>query len=887
MGRFLRKLRWMFVRDVRERELREELEFHLAEEAEERQAAGLTGNRASVAARQDLGNLTRVVEDTRAEWGWPVLEEVGQDLRYASRTLRRSPGVTAIAAGSSALGIGACAVMFAVLNAAILKPLPVDDPGRLVSLSDSDPRSGQVGDVLSYLDYLDLRDARSFEGVAAYDDLVSASVGAADDPERQWGALVTANYFSVVKPRFAWGRGFDTARDDTAGEARVIVLSHDLWRRRFGSDPNIIGQNIMVNNRPAAVVGVTAPGFVGTDVGRTLEFWIPWSMLDEIESRLGPISENRRRFWLRAVGRLRAETNLQAARSEIDVVAATLNTTVRRDNERRGFHLEAAGRIEPPLRAMAMSWFGVSTAVTVLVLIAACANVATLLLGRGAMRRREIAARMALGASRARVLRQLLTESLLLALIGGAGGLMVAAYVSPVFGFLRIPLGSPLDVSITLDDRVLLFCVALSLVTGALFGIVPALKCTKSDPLTGLKAGVSDDPSRVLLRNGLVVTQVAVCTVLLLGMGLFLRSLQTTREMDLGLSNRNLLLLSFDPALDHRPDVQIRPFLGNLLEQVRGVAGVESATLTTAVPLTLVISNSNFIAAEKAKDPQAPRTRTDIYGIGPDFFTTFGIAFLEGEDFHFGGGPGAGTAIVNEAFARAAFPGQSPIGRRVVGDGKSLVIAGRVATAKSRTIGEDPRPAIYLPLLPAYAAAEAPRGMTLAVRTANPAATYTRPLREVIRRADPTLAVFDVRTMERHVSDAMLVPRLMSGLSAVAGGVGLAIAVVGVYGVVSVAAARRRREVGVRLAVGARPREIIWLMLTEGITLALLGIAIGLVAALGLARFVASLLYGVHSVDPSTFLIAPSGLAIVALIASMVPALAAARVNPVEVLRSE
>jgi hypothetical protein len=317
------------------------------------------------------------------------------------------------------------------------------------------------------------------------------------------------------------------------------------------------------------------------------------------------------------------------------------------------------------------------------------------------------------------------------------------------------------------------------------------------------------------------------------------------------------------------------------------VAGVESATLTTAVPLTLIISNSNFIAAEKSKDPQAPRTRTDIYAVGPDFFTTFGIPFLEGEDFPFDGGPDAGTAIVNEAFARSAFPGQSPMGRRIVGDGKSLIIAGRVATAKSRTIGEDPRPAIYLPLLPAYAASEAPRGVTLAVKTSNRAATYTQPLREVIRRADPTLAVFDVRTMESHLRDAMLVPRLTSALSAVAGGIGLAIAVIGIYGVVSVAAARRRREFGVRLAVGAKPREILWMMLRQGVTLALLGTAIGVVAALGLGRSVASLLYGVHPTDPVTFVIAPIGLIIVTLIASMVPARAAAAVNPVEVLRSE
>ena len=583
---FLRKLLWSPVRDRKERELREELEFHLAEEAESRKATGLTDDDARVAAQRDFGNLTRVVEDTRAQWGWPALEEIGRDLRYALRMLRRSPGFTAIAAGSSALGIGACAVMFAILNTAVLKPLAVDDPGRLVSVSDTDPRTGQLGEVLSYPDYRDLREARSFEGIAAYNDLLSASLGSAGDPERQWGALVTANYFSIVRPGFALGRGFDAGRDDTAGEQRVVVLSHELWRRRFGGDAGIVGQTITVNNRAAVVIGVTASGFAGTDVGRTLEFWIPWSMVDEVESRGGRVSDNRRRFWLRAVGRLRAGADIETARAELDVVAATLNSTLRKDNERRRFYLEPAGRIEPPLRTIALSLFTVSTAVTLLVLLAACVNVANLLLGRASTRRREIAARMALGASRARVLRQLLTESLLLALLGGVGGLALAAYVAPLFGLLRIPLGFPLDVSVTLDYRVLLFCVGLSLVTGAVFGVVPALKCTRSDPFTNLKAGASDDRDRVRLSHGLVVAQVAVCTVLLLCMGLFLRSLQTTRGMDLGLGNRNLLLLSFDPSLDHRPDAQTKPLLRDILERATSVPGVESATLTTGVPLT-------------------------------------------------------------------------------------------------------------------------------------------------------------------------------------------------------------------------------------------------------------------------------------------------------------
>jgi putative ABC transport system permease protein len=793
-----------------------------------------------------------------------------------------------IAVGSSALGIGACAVVFAILNFAVFRHLPVHEPARLMSIWDVDRRTGEAGSELSYPDLQDVREARSFEGIAAFYELLPASIGVASDPQRHWGALVTANYFVVLKPRFAAGRGFDTSRDDTPGQPSVVVLSHHLWQGRFGGDARIVGQSISINGRPATVIGVTAAGFRGTDVGRVSDFWIPFSMIDEVESRLGRISENRRRYWLRAIGRLRAGVDAQAARAELGVIAQSLNSTWRRDDENRSFYLERAGQIEPRLRRMAQTLFSVSLGLTVLVLATACANVASLLLGRASGRRTEIATRMALGASRPRLLWQLLTESLLLGLLGGLGGVVIAAYVSSLFGFLRTPLGWPLDLSISLDYRVLLFCIGLSLLTGVSFGLVPALRSTRADLIGDLKAEAhgSTTLSRIGLRNGLVVAQVAVCTVLLLSMGLFLRSLQVTRGMDLGLDNRNLLLLAFDPSLDHRPDPQSRQLLREILERARGVRGVESATLTTAVPLTLVISNSNFVPAENAKDPRALRVRTDIYTVGPDFFSTLGISFLEGDDFGFHQAAD-GAAIVNDAFARAAFPNQSPIGRRVLGDGKDLTIVGLVATAKSRTIGEVPRPSIYLPILNEYAGAQAPRGVTLVVKTTNSAATYAEPMRETIRRAEPSLAVFDIRTMESHLSDALIVPRLTWALSGVTGCIGLVIAVIGLYGVISFGIARRRRELGIRLAIGARASEIVAMILKQGLTLALLGTAVGVLAALGLTRFLASLLYGVNPRDPITFVVVPLVIMVVTLVACTEPARTAARLDPMDVLRSE
>jgi predicted permease len=492
---------------------------------------------------------------------------------------------------------------------------------------------------------------------------------------------------------------------------------------------------------------------------------------------------------------------------------------------------------------------------------------------------------MALGAGRRRLVQQLLTESLVLALAGGLGGWLVAAYLSSLFGLIRVPLGWPLDLSISPDYRLVFFCASLSVLTGMAFGLVPALQATRPDLVATLKAdhqrGIL---KRIRFRDTLVVAQVAICTLLLLGMGLFLHSLQAARAANIGITPRNLLLLAFDPALSRRSDDQSRELLRAVLDEVRRVPGVESATLTSAVPLTLIISNSNFVPAEQAKDRQARRIQTDIYTVGPDFFSTLGMPVLSGEVFAVGP---ASSAVVNDTFERMAFPGDSAVGRRVVGDGKALHIVGVVATAKSRSISEAPRPAIYLPVLSAYTARELPQGVSLLVKTNGEPAAFARPVREAIRRVDPSLALFDVRSMDSHVESALLAPRMAWALSSVAGLVGLALAIIGVYGVVSYAVARRRRELAVRLAVGARTHQILMMILRQGLGMAAIGVAIGTLAAFALSRFTVSLLYGVGPVDPLTFTAVPTFLIGVAALASLFPARQAASLDPAEVLRNE
>jgi predicted permease len=871
----------------RDDDIEREIRAHLELEAEDQEAAGMNAEEAQYAARRAFGNATVIAEETRSVWRWVAMDVFLQDLRYAVRTLRRAPGVAMVAIASSALGIGACTVIFSVLEFALFKPLPVEHPGRLLRLSELDRRTGESGNELSYLDFIDVRSARSFDGIAAYDPLLAASIRAHADAERHWGAIATANYFAVVKPVFAVGRGFDPQRDDERGAPRVVVLSHDLWQRSFGADPTVVGRTIALNNAPATVIGVTAAGFHGTDVGIVPEFWIPFSMIEEVESRIGQVTANRRRFWLASVARLQANADLNGARAELDVIARTLNNAHGRKDD-RGFALERAGQIDPRLRTLAVTLFAVALAAALLVLLTACSNVANLFLARASARRREIAARMALGASRARLVRQLLTESLFLALLGGVGGWMVAGYTSSLLNLLRSPLGWPVTLSVAPDVRVLLFCFGLSVVTGVAFGLLPALRGTKTDLVASLKAdrGGSSRAERFGLRNGLVVAQVTISTILLVCMGLFLRSFQQARATDLGLHAENVVLLTFDPSLDRRTDVQARQLLREIIDRARAVPGVESATLTSAVPLTLIISNSNFVPAENAANPQASRVRTDIYAIGPNFFETMGVRFLTGEDFRLDETGSRRPAIVNEAFARAAFGDQSPLGRRVLGDGKALDIIGVVATAKSRSIGEAPRPAIYLSILTEYAARDALRGVTLVAKTHTIDAAIA-PLREAIHSVDRSLAVFDVRPMDRHVRDALIMPRVTSAVSAVAGVIGLLIATIGVYGVISFAVITRRRELGIRLAVGARPRAIVAYVLRHGAILAVIGAGLGTLVAFGVTRFVASLLYGVNPADPLTFVVAPAFVIVLALIACALPARAAGRVDPVEVLRTE
>ena len=888
MGRWQRRLRYWLHSGERARLLREEMDIHLEMKIQGLMEDGMTESEARRAARRQFGNSTLQQEEARGTWIARWLSDLIQDSTYAARTLRRQSGFAAVAVLSSALGIGACSLIFAITNFALFRPLPVSGPSRLMTVSGRNLRRDRMGQSLSYPDFEDLRQARSFQGMTAFFPAAPAAISGGGEPQRYWGALVTANYFDVVQPVFAIGRGFNAARDNRRGEAPVVVLSYQLWQSRFAGDRNLIGRTIEVNNQEATVLGVTGPGFRGTETMIFSDFWVPFSMLDSVTpAGMGPdrLTDRGGQNFMVA-GRLRDGVDERAANAEIEVIGERLRSTYAATNHDRGFQIERAGQLNAGIRKMAMMLFLMLLTVAALVLCTACANVANLLLARATARQKEIATRLAIGAGRGRLVRQLLTESTMLALLGGIGGYVFAQLGASSLGRTRLPIGIPIDLSIPLDHRVIIFCMALSAFTGVVFGLVPALRATRPNLVGALKNdGIRFGRSwRFGLRNLLVVAQVGMCMVLLICSGLFLRSLYSARGIDTGFTHRNLLMLSFDPSLNRYSPVETRRLLETIVDHAGALPGVESVSLTNSVPLSLEGTKNSFVPEDRIFAGPENGMLADIYSIAPRFFETFGIRMIAGEDFR-PGVPAEDTAIVNRALADKAFPKQNPVGRRILYFGRMVRIAGLVETTKSRSIGEDPQPCLYFPIARGLRGNDSLTGITLALRTRGNPASYAPQARQAIREIDPALAIFNVRTMDTHLSQALFLPRAAAFLFGLAGFMGLVISTVGIYGVISFAVSRQTKAIGIRMALGARRGQVLGMVLKQGLVLTVIGAAIGLGTALALSRVAASLLYGVSPTDTATFIGVPALLLLVALLACLMPARRAAALDPIGALK--
>ena len=813
------------------------------------------------------------------------MEMLVQDLRYAGRALLRAPGLSIVIIISIALGVAANATVFSVANGLLWGVLPIRDPGRVVMFSE--------GQSFSYPDYVDYGEQTRdvFEGgVAAHFAIIPASIGGKGEPERVWGQAVSGNLFGTLGNPIAIGRSI-LPDDDRAGAGNhVVVLSDKLWRRRFAADPNVLNREIALNGKRYTIVGVAPPSFYGMDRGIVAEFWVPLALAEEMMPDLDTTggTRNKRDYsWLMLNARLKPGVSRARAALAVNVVKKRIDDAYHRDDKRHeSVTLQTAGGLIAGSATPAYTLMAVLMVVVGLVLLVACANVANLLLARASERQREIAIRLAMGAVRRKLVRQLLIESLLLSLCGAGAGFLLAAGAARAISRFQLPLPIPVKFDFNVDWRVAAFTLGLAVVTAVLFGLAPALRASRTDLVASLKDGpVLLRSGRSGLRKTLVVVQVALSLVLLATAGLFVRSLGNASSIDIGFNPGNILMLSVDPKLQKYSHDQSVQFLYEIRRRVTALPGVRSMSFVGTVPLSLGSTSNNFETDATSKHAKQSLL-SEVNCVGSEYFQTMEIPLVHGRDFKLQAGEER-TAIVNETMARNLFHGEDPIGRVIRQDKDSYTVVGVTRNSKLRTLGEAPANAVYLFLDAAPEKAQSFFGTTIVVKTSVDPRKLATPVRGQIAVLDPNMAVFNIETMQEHVDKSLLLPRIAALLLGLFGAVGLMLAAVGLFGVMSYTVRRRTHEIGIRMALGAKPGAIVGMVLRQGLLLTGIGLAIGLVFALVVGRFAASILYGISGSDPLAFAVVSVVLLGTAAVAVLVPAYRAARVQPTIALRYE
>jgi predicted permease len=806
-----------------------------------------------------------------------------QDITYTLRRLSRSPGFVLAVVLSIGIGIATNATIFSIVSRFVLQTPPVGDPTTLMALHTLHDRE-ECCNNFSMPTYIDVRDqAKSFSGVAAYYELLPASIGGKGDPQRAWGQATTANYFEVARPSMTLGRGFLSSEEHQP----VIVLSHRLWQRRFASDPNVIGKSITLSGHPYTVVGVAPPGFRGLDIVLDPVFWVPLGNIEQLAPSV-PKRDQRDQHWLAVVGRLNPGITSTQASAELSTLAKNYAKAYPATDKGGGFLLSQAGSLAPGRDHFTILMFlGILSIAVLLVLCIACANVANLLLAKGVARHREMAIRLALGAPRTKLLRQMLLESVLLALGGGLIGILLALWATGALSAFRVPAPVPLDMSVAVDWRVLLYTFALSIVTGLFLGIVPAWIASRPVLTSALKGedAIARPGRRINLRNILVVAQIAMSLVLLCGTGLLLRSLQNASSIDIGFRSRGLLMMSVDPRVHGYSPERTTQFLTQLRERVAGLPGVVSVAATDSVPLKGGNRSDGFTVVGWPSQREAPIV--DLFMATPGYFETLGIPRVLGRDFAQESSTGQKVGIVNQAFVTQLFQGQNPVGRHVNGAGVDYQIIGVVKNIKSRTIGEQTRPILFRSLAQTTGSDPSFLGYELIVRYQGDSAAVANEVRTQIHALDSAMAVYNAETMEEHLSSALFLPRLGGALFGIFGVTGLLLAAIGLYGIMSYSVTRRTREMGIRLALGAPRGAVQRLVVRQGMLLSAIAVGLGLPAALMGAKFSSSFLYGVRPHDLVTFLTVPFLLLSIALVACWIPARRASQIDPQRALRYE
>ncbi|HEX4771566.1 MAG TPA: ABC transporter permease [Bryobacteraceae bacterium] len=867
-----------------EQDLDAELQDHMEQEIADGIRRGLPAEEAKFAAQRLVGSISLYKEECRDARNFGLIEDVVRDVRYAVRSLRRAPLFTAVAIGTLALGIGANTIIFTFVEDVVLRPLPVSDPGALTTLNWGDISN------FSFPNYLDFRDRNTaFSSMAAYRfNAASISVHTRDS-FRAWGYQATGSYFQMLGVRPLLGRFFGPADDRRASPNAVLVISHRLWQGRFGGDPNILGKSVKVDGFPFTVIGVAPESFTGTELIVAGDYWLPLGMQPRIEPENDFVRwRTSQNLWI--IGRLRAGVSRAQATTNLEQIAAQLEREYPNDMAgHQRLSLSRPGLVGEALRGPVTKISIVLMAIGGVGLLLACINLAAMLLARASDRYREIGIRLALGASRTQVIRQLFVENFLLAAAGGMGGLAISVAVTRFLTSWHPAFDIPIGADLHLDSTVLCFVLAVTVSTTLLFGFAPTLQAVRINLIPSLKnESILKRFGRWSARDVLVGVQVALSVILVISSSLVIRSLRHALTMDLGFDPGNAVSVSFDLSLQGYNSEKSRHFDATLLQNASHIPGISSVAVANSLPLRTGGNDSEYVSRTDRPLPgTSERHLAMVYNISPGYFRTLGTRLLSGRDFN-----GADrqqnlpVAVVNEALVHSLFGNENAIGKHVrlslnAGD-PGFEIVGVAATAKYRSLNEDPMPAIFLPIAQTGTA-----WTTLIARSRLPAAEAADLLRKSVLDLDPELTVFNAGSLKEQLALPFFPARALATVLSIFGALAMVLAATGLFALVAYAVARRTREIGIRIALGARPSQVLGAVLGPTLALSSAGILIGTAITLAAGHLLSSVLYGVSPRDPATYLAALSVFVLVALLACWNPAARALRIDPAYTLRQE
>ena len=878
------RLRSFFRRQQVDLELEDELRDHLEQQIKENVAAGMPPEEARYSALRALGGMTQIEQQCRDARGGSVIENLVQDLRYGFRQLCRCPGFSSLAILCLTLGIGANTAVFSWIEGILFRPYPaVAHQERLLAVGGT-ARGESGGTLISWPDFLDLQGSCTLCDTFFVSKITGSTLNIGDHAEITTGSIVSANYFDAIGVHPLLGRGFAPGEDVGSNAHPVAVISYQLWRNRFKGDPQIIGKTQPLDNVPHTIVGVAPEGFYGTFVGWVMNFWVPASMEETFESG-GYKLQDRGARWIEAYVRLKPGVTRAQAQEEISAITARLENSYSATNRGRSVRLwplwqtpfNNAGTLLPTLEIM--------LAVGAFVLLIACANVGNLLLVRSFARRHEMTIRLAIGASRTRLLKQLLTEGLMLSTLGAAGGLLVAYWCRHAL-VLLLPTRSGVAMYLPgeIDWRVMSLSAGICLIATLIVGLVPAFQTRNINLAGALKVestGVVGARGTAWVRSGLVVFQVCLSFVLVVGAALLLQSLQKIRTTSPGFSTRNVVQTAVS-LISAGYDVQhARIFQEELLARLRALPGVESAAFARVTPLGYGTYSSTPIAVDGYQPPLEEQPAVDYNQVSPDYFATLGVPLLSGREFTRADDENAAlVVIVNQTMAARYWRDQDPIDRRLQVKGRWVRVVGVAADSKYESMRESPKPFFYVPLLQDFV-----RGPVLYIRSAQPLQSISADLLREVHALDGNLALYEMITLQEQV-DRSTSPQLVAvTLVSILGGLALLLAAIGLYGVMSYAVAQANRELGLRMALGAGAADLFRRVISRGLRLTAVGVLCGATAGLALTRLFGKLLYNVSPNDPLAFASAVAVMTITALAACLLPAWRATRTDPARVLR--